>query len=185
MSMKERGHVPLNANDHRLLYKSKRPSLRVNLHHYKNHNIFDLPQRDSAEDSASSPYAGPSYDKREQDQTAGTLPTENSPLKRSPTKRFSKIGALYNPNNHDPRRVLVEPGLDKPAGMATNFGMNPPSHQFQPSSATPIQNRKPESPEGGHEAAAAAYNSGAKLRASRSGLGLAGLNSLSGKKEIP
>ena len=39
-------------------------------------------------------------------------PVKSSTLKRSPTKRLSKLGALYNPNNHNPYSVVVEPGLD-------------------------------------------------------------------------
>ena len=44
-------------------------------------------------------------------------------MNRSPSKR-AKLGALYNPNNHDPRKAGME-GLNNPAGIATNYGINP------------------------------------------------------------
>ena len=36
-----RGKMPLNANDHRQLYKSKKSNVYADLHHNKNHNIFE------------------------------------------------------------------------------------------------------------------------------------------------
>ena len=38
--MEDRGRIHLNANDNGLIRKSKKPNLRVDLHHNKNHNIF-------------------------------------------------------------------------------------------------------------------------------------------------
>jgi hypothetical protein len=36
-----RGRVPLNANDASKLYRSKKSFLHADLHHNKNHNIFE------------------------------------------------------------------------------------------------------------------------------------------------
>jgi len=44
-------------------------------------------------------------------------------MKKSPSKKFSKLGALYNPNNHDPRMIQLESNYEKPAGIATSYGV--------------------------------------------------------------
>jgi hypothetical protein len=31
---------------------------------------------------------------------------------RSPSKRFAKLGSMYNPNYIDPRRVVTDPGKE-------------------------------------------------------------------------
>ena len=49
--MEDRGRIHLNANDHRLSYKTKKANLRVDLHHNKNHNIFDDGYTNSPEGS--------------------------------------------------------------------------------------------------------------------------------------
>ena len=42
---------------------------------------------------------------------------------RSPPRSKAKVGALYNPNSVDPRKVRVEPQNDVIAGVATNYGL--------------------------------------------------------------
>lgn len=48
---------------------------------------------------------------------------EESPA--SPYKKKNKLGALYNPNYTDPRKMAAEyqPEVCKPAGVQTSFGL--------------------------------------------------------------
>ena len=127
--MEDRGRIHLNANDKRNLYKSKKSNLRVDLHHNQNHNIFDdgytHSPAGSLERSQHGIHRGPvgsstiDYQHRfETDKNAHNPKVLNN----SPSKRFAKMGALYNPNKIDPRRVITDPGIDKPAGVTTNYG---------------------------------------------------------------
>ena len=47
----------------------------------------------------------------------------SSPMKNSPVKeKYGKLGALYNPNNIDPR-LYDSPDKVKQAGVSTNYGV--------------------------------------------------------------
>ena len=115
-----RGRVPLNANDASKLYRSKKSFLHADLHHNKNHNIFEdgynkrtvlndsmEPVEVSAYVQASNPNAIELAHYNSSPNRQGNVVGAGSPatsLRKSPTKeKYGKIGALYNPNNIDPR----------------------------------------------------------------------------------
>ena len=123
--MEDRGRIHLNANDKRNLYKSKRSNLMVDLHHNKNHNIFEdgytnSPGAGSLDRNGrlGGQYSSIENERFETDKLAHNPKILNS----SPSTRFGKLGALYNPNKIDPRRVVTDPLTDKPAGVTTNYG---------------------------------------------------------------
>ena len=107
------GKMPLNANDQVQAYRSKKLNIGANMHINKNHNIFE----DGYHAITSSPDdLGPlALDYVKASNPNGVDPNGyaiepmplggKSPIKKSPSKRFSKLGAMYNPNNLDPRRV--------------------------------------------------------------------------------
>jgi hypothetical protein len=54
------------------------------------------------------------------------LVSRKSPLK----DKYGKLGSLYNPNNVDPRNFQVDPMLDKPAGVITNYGVGDSNNYY-------------------------------------------------------
>ena len=118
-----RGRVHLNANDQTQAYRSKKKNLQADLHHNKNLNIFDGDGY-IVRDLNESPYQFSSYD------NSGESPSFDERMKpglvprKSPLKeKYGKLGSLYNPNNVDPRNILIDPMQNKPAGVITNYGM--------------------------------------------------------------
>ena len=116
-----RGKVHLNANDQSQAYRSKKKNLNADLHHNKNLNIFDGDGY-IIRDLEEQPYKFTSYD------TESASPNINDQMKQTPVPRksplkekYGKLGSLYNPNNVDPRNFQIDPMLDKPAGVITNY----------------------------------------------------------------
>ena len=162
MSMEQlRGRVPMDINQHNNFNENQRVEMdrwreksyentygrqnanSYNLHHNKNHNIFDDPS------AVQNPYAQygrmRAADEDDQIQKAVAFVQAANPnavgsgleetlenLKReqraSPGKSKNKLGALYNPNYVDPRIIPIKrtsPG--SPAGVKTNYGVSVPT----------------------------------------------------------
>ena len=145
-----RGRLHLNANDARQLYPAKKRNNNADLFNNKNHDIFtngyeqrdvidreygtiqQMPANQAVRQSSEGPYrANPEY---------GQSPLVHKYSydgTRSPPRTKNKIGALYNPNSVDPRRVQVDPSYDQIAGVATNYGL--PSNHSAAVSTNKIQ----------------------------------------------